>query len=193
MIGIYMANPIEIYAGTTLLFRFNPAPNNITFNIQKTGNMPMDLPTFIRPWMYDFTSQNRTLSVQTAIMYLEPYTTKGTGTILDQIEDLLYIMSGNWWTTGATYLTLYVPYPNAMAASHDLSVLYPSTGNADYALDAGSVPASGADPVGGPTRAKADKKYYIYPTDMAVNRDEASVNRVRITISFMEVQEVVKI
>jgi len=153
----------------------------------------MDLPMFIRPWMYDFTSQTRNLTVNATILYLETYSTKGTGTILDQIEDLLYIMSGNWWATSTPYLTLYVPYPNAMDASHDMSALYPSTGNADYAMDAGSVPTGGADPVGGPTRSKTDKKYYVYPTDMVVNRDEASVNRVKITISFMEVQDSVKI
>ena len=190
-----MANPVEIYFGTTRLFRFNPTPQNVTVDISKVGNSPMDIPTFIRPWMFDFTSQNRVINIRTTLLSLSAYDSAypGTGSILDQIEDLMYIMSGNWCTSGDGYLQLYVPYPSPLDASHDLTALYPSTGNTDYLLDQGSVP-TGESPAGsGVTRALADKVYYVYPQQMNIERDEASVNRVRVALQFTEVGLVVKI
>jgi len=189
------SNPVEIYFGTTRLFRFNPAPQNVTVDISKVGNSPMDIPTFIRPWMFDFTSQSRVINIRATLLSLSTYDSAypGTGSILDQIEDLMYIMSGNWCTTGDGYLQLYVPYPSALAATHSLATLYPSTSNTDYLLDQASIP-SGEDPVGsGVTRALADKVYYVYPQQMNIERDEASVNRVRVALQFTEVGLVVKI
>ena len=163
----------------------------------------MDIPSYIRPWMFDFTSQNRQITIRTMIQAITPFSSDapnaagmggGTGSILDQIEDILYIMSGNWWSVSTPYLTLYVPYPTSMNASHDLLQLYPASGNTDYAMDQASVPTGTTEPVGsGVTRTKTDKKYYIYPVEADLPRDEASVNRVNISLTFMEVQDSVKI
>jgi len=190
-----MANPVEIYCGARLLFRFNPTPSSIAFSLNKVGNSPMDIPTFIRPWMYDFTSQDRNITVTTTLMNMEVYNAAipGTGTILDQLEDLLYLQSGNWTLAGTqTYLEIFVPYQAPLSAGHDLTVLYPPTGNTDYLMDISSVP-SGVAPVGGPVRALYDKIYYIYPQGMEFNRDEAGVNRVHVTMTFKEVWEAIKI
>jgi hypothetical protein len=190
-----MANPVELYCGTRLLFRFNPTPSNIGFNLNKVGNSNMDLPTYIRPWMFDFTSQDRTLSVTVTLMNISAYdpTIPGTGTILDQLEDLLYIQSCNWTIAGTkTYLELFVPYPLPLSAGHNLTTLYPATGNADYLMDQNSIP-TGVYPAGGPTRSLSDKIYYVYPQAMDFPRDEASVNRVHVTLTFKEIQEAIKI
>jgi len=145
--------------------------------------------------LFDFTSQTRTINIRATL--LENLTTyddtyPGTGSILDQIEDLLYIMSGNWCTTD-DYLQLYVPYPAALNATHDLTLLYPDSGNTDYALDQASVPTGETPSGSGVTRASADKVYYVYPQSMNIERDEASVNRVHVTLQFTEVGLVVKI
>jgi len=190
-----LANPVELYFGTTRLFRFNPTPQTITIDISKVGNSPMDIPGFIRPYMFDFTSQSRVINIRATLLNLSAYdgAYPGTGSILDQIEDLMYIMSGNWCTSGEGYLQLYVPYPSALDAAHSLTTMYPSTSNSDYLLDQGSIP-SGESPVGsGVTRALADKVYYVYPQQMNIERDEASVNRVRVALQFVEAGYVVKI
>ena len=177
------------------MYRFNPDPQTITVDISKVGNSPMDIPTFIRPWVFDFTSQNRVISISTTLLNMSAYNSAypGTGSILDQIEDLMYIMSGNWCTSGDGYLQLYVPYPIALDPTHSLAALYPNTGNSDYNLDQASIP-TGESPAGsGVTRSLADKIYYVYPTQMNIQRDEASVNRVHVTLQFMETSFVVKI
>jgi hypothetical protein len=207
-----MTNPIEIYYGTRLLFRFNPMPTNLNFHISKIGNSPMDIPTFIRPWMIDFTSQQRSVSVDATILASTyDVNTPGTGAIADQIEDLLYIFSCNWANVGPTgiyptgesgnYLMLFVPYPTPLTtATHSMASLYPDTGNSDYLLDRNSVPYSGQGGAtvppgsGSPyTRIGADKIYYVYPQDFDYKRDPASVNRVNVSMSFLEVSEVIKI
>jgi len=211
---INMSNPVEIYYGTTRLFRFDPMPTGVSFHLSKAGNSPMDLPTWIRPWMFDFTSQQRSITIRATIIpstYNSSY--PGSGSIADQIEDLLYIMSCNWYGTplgnypasgSGNYLLLFVPYPAAMDSTHNAnmagvpptipSTMYPPGGNADYELDAASVPGSGVWPAGmGVTRAAADKIYYIYPQDFDYERDEASVNRVHVTLTFTEVQDSIKI
>jgi hypothetical protein len=189
-----MVNPVEVYYGTTRLFRFDPMPTNVTFDLNKVGNSPMDLPSYIRPWMFDFTSQQRTLTIRATLINRSSYDADypGTGSILDQIEDLMYIMSGNWNTSNG-YLQLFIPYPTAIDATHNLSTMYPSTGNSDYALDAASIPNT-EWPVGSSVlRTLSDKIYYVYPQSMNVDRDEASVNRVHVTLTFQEVQDVLKI
>jgi hypothetical protein len=188
-----MANPVELYNGTTRMFRFDPMPQNITFDLQKTGNSPMDIPTYIRPWMFDFSSQARNVTINVTLMSLSAYDSSipGTGTILDQIEDLTYIMSGNWVTD--IPLELFVPYPQPINVSRDLSGYYNSNGNTDYELDLASLP-SGVYPSGsGITRNRSDKIYYVYPQSFNVVRDEASVNRVKVTLTFQEANSILKI
>ena len=190
-----MVNPVELYCGTQLMFRFNPTPTSVGFTLSKVGNSNMDLPMYIRPWVFDFTSQDRTLTVTAVLMGLSNYDSAvpGTGSIMDQIEDLLYIQSCNWTMSGSKpYLEMFVPYQSPLSASHNLAALYPSTGNADYLMDQASVP-TGVYPAGGATRALYDKIYYVYPQGMDIDRGEASVNRVRVTLTFQEVQEVIKI
>ena len=194
-----MANPVELYHGSTKLYRFDPNPQRVSFQLTKVGNTPMDIPGQIRPWMFDFTSQSRQLTI-TATIIPSTYdpTNPGSGNIIDALEDMLYIFSCNWNITGGDgYLTLYVPYPAALNSSHDLTSMYPANGNTDYLQDQGSVPGyvtPAVDPAGSSvTRSGFDKKYYVYPQDLTIERDEASVNRVKFTAIFLEVNTSVKI
>lgn len=193
-----MANPVELYDGSShaLLFRFNPGPQNITFQLSKVGNSPLDIPTYIRPWMFDFTSQNRQININ-ATLLSSTYNSlvKGTGSILDQLEDLMYVMSCNWFSSEPLYL--FVPYPAPLNSAYPLATQYTAAGNTDYARDQESVKGYSSSvvfpPVTGQTRTGYDKLYYVWPQDMSVERDEASVNRVRVSLSFIEVDQVLKI
>lgn len=188
-----MANPIELYCGATRLYRFNPSPTNISFNISKVGNMSFDIPGQIRPWMFDFSSQARTISLAaTLVPTTRDNSYPGSGTLLDQIEDLTYIASCNWTRAGTeAFLRLYVPYPAALSSSSILSTYYTSADNTDYEQDQASIPFT--TDVSGVSRSGYDKVYFVYPTDFTVTRDEASVNRVRVTMNFLEINESIKI
>lgn len=190
------------------MYRFNPMPTNVSLEIMKTGNSAMDIPTFIRPYMFDFTNQQRRFTVN-ATLIASTYVpdVPGTGSILDQIEDLLYIVSANWvgralsgGNAGENFLRMFVPYPTAMSTTHSPSMtdMYTESStspsvNADSTLDVVSVPDDAVSPYGGYSRLLTDKVYYVYPDGMSIPRDAASVNRVNITLQLVEVQEVIKI
>ena len=199
-----MSNPVELYAGVTRLYRFDPMPQSVDFQLMKSGSTPIDIPGQIRPWMFDFTSQDRTITINATLLNTTyDANTPGTGSILDQLEDLFYIFSGNWTLSSTDqFLTLYVPYSMGFTTSRSgartLTGYYPTNGNSDYAKDLASIPGydgtTPVEPVGSSiTRAGADKKYYVHPFNMGVNRDEASVNRVKVTMQFKEVEDVIKI
>ena len=167
----------------------------------------MDIPTYIRPWMFDFSNQARSLNLEMNSISKSPYdaAVPGTGSVLDQFEDLVYLMSGNWYgRAGVTegFMRMFVPFPSSMDATHNaaLADMYPATTslispspNSDSSLDASSVPDTGSSTYGGIPRLRTDKVFYVWPMGITMNKGPASVVRVPFTLSFIEVQDAVKI
>lgn len=154
-------------AGTSL-FTFNPVPSDVSFRMDNSpGKSAMDLPSYHRPTVFWMTSQNRKLTIKAAILG----SSFSGSTILDQLDDLMYIMSG----AASDYLQVRVP-----VGSENMSGSPSSYSTSDSAKD-NAMFETGDNYM----------QFFCHPDDFSI--DKITVNVVYVTLSFSEVADVISI
>ena len=103
--------------GGDVVFTFDPVPTGVTFDIDNAaGKMSLDLPSFARPLVMNSRSSERRLVIKTVLLG----TDFGEETILNQLDDLLYIMSGNesdWYQIRVPFNENFVGSPHIYTTS----------------------------------------------------------------------------
>lgn len=150
------------------LFTFNPMPSDVSFRMDNSpGKSPMDLPSYHRPTLFWMTSQNRRLTIKAAILRSE----FSGSTMVDQLSDLFYIMSGS----ASDYLAIQIPVglEDMTSSPHSYSTSDNAKDNAAFATGNNYI------------------EFFCHPDELSI--DKIGVNLVYVTLSYSEVDDVVSI
>lgn len=152
----------------SLKFTFNPVPTDASFMLDNSpGKMSMDLPGYHRPYVFWMSSSSRRLTIKAAILG----TAYSGSTILDQLNTLMSIMSGNESTS---YLQIQVPFMEAMTGSPK------SYSTADSSMDA-LMFATGANYMA----------YFCHPDTFTIDKIEPNI--AYVTLIFSEASSVLSL
>lgn len=163
-------------------FTFNPEPTSININIDKSGQNIIELPGHIRGTAFDTMTQTRVINISFVLMSLDSYVSSspGTGTILDQKQELERVMRGigqayedGGLGSDIRFLILKIDWPEALSSSfrtlNDISIT--SSGSTSYEHETD----------------QTWNKFFVLPKNLTFDKGESSVNRVKGTMSFAEI------
>ena len=154
-------------------YTFDPTPTDVTISLDLgQGQMNMDIPTNIRPYLYDFRSATEEITIK-AMLLTSNYS---TNTILKDYDDLRYIMSGE--ATGEVSDGMYyleIPFSETLGTT---ARTY--SRNTDASLDNGMF-ASANDYV----------RFVVFPKSFTI--DKITANIIYVTLTFTSVQSVVSL
>jgi hypothetical protein len=160
-----------LFAGASQIFNFEII-QNLTFRVTKSGIEDMAIPGFINPITFDSKCMERIITFDWVIIPTT-YSTgngaggNGSGSILDQIDDLDYYarsQSDVLTSAGASFYTFACEYPGIFNASH-----------------------TPKDSFGGVAQGDATKNHYVYFTSINFPRVEGTPGLVIARVEMKEV------